>query len=712
MQDPVEFPPASPYQKRMMHPFILSAVPALMSLMTSACASTQIQDPHQWLEDIHAPESLEWVKVRNERATHRLEQDARFPIARAEAKKILAAKDRIINPSRQGDFIEEFYQDSDHVRGILRRSPVGAYRSGHPIWETLFDVDALGKQENESWVWHGKTCLPPDYERCLLMLSRGGKDAEVIREWNAKTRQFVPGGFYLPEAKTNLAWLDENTLLVGTDFGPGSMTDSGYPRLIKIWKRGTPLEKAEFLFEARQKDVWVYPVVAFRPEGKVALISRGRNFYESDLYWYKPDGTLAHLPTTEHFGLDGVLQGKVIGSLKRDVRILDKAFKAGSVVAFDLQKWAATLVYEPGPESGYASVSVNRNRLLITTLQNVRKQLYEARPLSEGGWTFNKLPLPEMGTISVVDADEWSDDAFALYQSFFEPTRLLDLQDKKVTPLKSLPARFDAAGMKAEQRWATSRDGTKVPYFLLTPKKTQGPLPTLLYGYGGFEVSQVPVYSGVIGKLWLEKGGAFVMANIRGGGEFGPRWHQAALLDNRQKAFDDFIAIAEDLIRAQITTPSQLAIQGGSNGGLLVGATFTQRPDLFRAVVCQVPLLDMLRYHLLLAGASWMAEYGNPDESRMRDVILRYSPYQNVKAEIQYPEVFLMTSTEDDRVHPGHARKMAARLEEFGHPHLYFENMEGGHGAAADLEQRARMQALAYTFLYQTLLDASKKQRP
>jgi prolyl oligopeptidase len=691
----------------MLHSFLVVVFPALISLMTTACASAQTQDPYQWLEDIHAPQSLDWVKARNSKATERLEKDPRFQKSRAEAKAILAAKDRIIAPTREGNEIVEFYQDAQHVRGILRRTPVAAYRAGTPQWETLFDVDALGKAENESWVWHGKQCIPPKYDRCLVLLSRGGKDAEVIREWDATQRKFVEGGFFLPEAKTNVTWLDSDTLLVGTDFGPGTLTDSGYPRLIKVWKRGTPLSQAELLFEAKKEDVWTYPVVSFRPEGKVALISRGRNFYESDLYWYRPDGTLAPLPTTEHFGFEGVFQGQVVGSLKKDVKIAGKAFVAGSVIAFDLQKWSASLIYEPTSESGYASVAITQNRLLLTTLENVRSKLFDAR-LDQGQWKLTNLGLPDLGTLSVVDADAWSDDAFALYQSFFEPTRLIDIQVERTQTLKTLPARFDAKGMKAEQRWAVSRDGTRIPYFLLTSRTSKGPLPTLLYGYGGFEVSQVPVYAGVMGKLWLEKGGAYALANIRGGGEFGPRWHQAALLENRQRAFDDFVAVAEALIQSGVTSPERLAIQGGSNGGLLVGATYTQRPDLFRAVVCQVPLLDMLRYHLLLAGASWMAEYGNPDDARMRDVILRYSPYQNLKAGMKYPEVFFMTSTEDDRVHPGHARKMAARMEEMGHPYLYFENMEGGHGAAADLEQRARMQALSYTFLYQTLMDGAK----
>ncbi len=676
------------------------------SMTTMACASSPV-DPYLPLEEIHSEKSLNWVRERNQRATTRLESDARFALAKANVKEILEAKDRIITPNRKGSWVEDFYQDADHRRGILRHASLESYRSGTPDWETLFDVDELGQKEGKSWVWHGLSCLPPLHHKCLAFLSEGGKDAEVIREWDSVKREFVANGFILPEAKSSVTWYDENTLLVATDFGEGTMTESGYARQVKLWKRGTPLSEAQLLFEIPRTEIWARPFVSFRPEGRVTLLIRGKTFFEEEAYVYRENGTLAKLPTGPDFEVRGIFLGKVIGTLRKHTTITSKKFEAGTLLAFDLHAWKAEKIHAPDAKSALLSIDAGKSRLLITVLKNVRAQIIEAKANPSGGWALNRLPLPEMGMISVLDLWPYEDDAFLSYQSFFEPTQLIELRDHSTQKLKQLPPRFDPTGMKAEQKWAISKDGTRIPYFLLTSSKSKkaGPLPTLLYGYGGFEISETPFYASSVGKLWLERGGAYALANIRGGGEFGPRWHQAALKENRQRAFDDFAAVAEHLISTDITSPRKLAIQGGSNGGLLMGATFTQRPELFRAVICQVPLLDMLRYHQLLAGASWVAEYGNPDIAEEREYILKYSPYQNLRKDAKYPEVLFMTSTEDDRVHPGHARKMAARMEELGHPFLYFENMEGGHGAAADLEQRARMAALQYTFLFQTLMD-------
>ena len=578
-------------------------------------------------------------------------------------------------------------------------------------------MDRLNKEEGQDWVWHGSVCLPPAYESCLVHLSHGGKDASVVREFDVAKGTWVPGGFSLPEAKTRVAWLDSGRVFVGTDFGPGSLTESGYPRVVKLWTRGTPLSEARTVFEGEAKDVSAGAATLFRPEGSVTVVTRQKTFWTARHWLLQPDLSLKPIPFPEDADFQGAFQGQLLATLRSDWKVGKASYPAGALVALPLSAlWAgeperrAVLVWAPDGRSSIAGVSASRDYLYLDILQNVQGRVLQVFRSPEGGWGGAFLPLPGFGMAAVRSLDAFADRVYLGFESFLAPPTVSSYEPGPGAvpqPLKSLPARFKSQGLTAEQFEAVSKDGTKVPYFLVRKErlKLDGSAPTVLYGYGGFEIPMTPNYLNEMGKVWLEAGGAYALANIRGGGEFGPRWHAAALKENRQKAFDDFAAVAEDLIRRKVTSPRRLGIMGGSNGGLLVGASVIQRPELFHAAVCLVPLLDMLRYTKIAAGPSWIGEYGDPADPKTAEFIRRYSPYHNIRSDAGYPEVFFLTSTKDDRVGPVHARKMAARLEAAGHPVLYWENVEGGHGAAADLEEKVVMKSLQYVYLLRRLAD-------
>jgi prolyl oligopeptidase len=619
---------------------------------------------------------------------------------------------------KRGDFLYNFWQDEANRRGLWRRTTLDEYRKPDTRWEVVLDLDRLAADEKENWVWKGADCLAPKYERCMLSLSRGGADATVRREFDIATRGFVKGGFALAEAKGTLTWKGPDTLYVATDFGEGSMTTSGYPRIVKEWQRGTALEKAKLVYEGKVTDTYVAPLTD-RAQGLerdfilvVPMFFKGELFQLVDGKLVKVDLPIDARPRT--------VREWLFVQLRSAWTTGGKTFGQGSLIAIEYKRFMAgardfAVLFEPSERRSLSAYSVTKNFVLVNELDNVRNRLYEwSRPA--GKWARREVALPEFGTVTagaLNDEDEpddggiTTDDYFLTHTGFLTPPTLYLAKAGTAAreKLKSLPAFFDAAPYTVEQFEAKSKDGTMVPYFVVRAKamKFDGTNPTLLYGYGGFEISNLPNYSGTIGNAWLANGGVFVESNIRGGGEFGPRWHQAALKENRQRAFDDFAAIAEDLIRRKVTSPKHLAIYGGSNGGLLVGAVMLQRPELFKAVVCGVPLLDMKRYNQLLAGASWMAEYGNPDLPAEWEYISKYSPYQNVKAGSKLPRTFFFTSTRDDRVHPGHARKMMARMSEQGHDALYYENIEGGHAASANNAQVAYRQALMYSFLLKEL---------
>ena len=671
------------------------------------------QDPWLWLEEVQGDKALTWVRERNAETRQRLEAWPGFADTRRRILDVLDSRDRIPAIARRGGFVYNFWQDAEHPRGLWRRTTLDDYRQPQPAWDIVLDLDALGRAEGENWVWGGAVCLGPDYTRCLLRLSRGGADAQVIREFDLGTRHFVDGGFQLPEAKSEVAWADAHTLFVGTDFGEGSLTDSGYPRIIKRWRRGQPLAEAVTVFEAQRSDVAAGVSVDLTPGYERTLFTRAPDFFSSEDALLL-DGRLHKLDKPADAQLV-FWYGQVLLSLRSDWG----PWPSGALLASDAQAYLAgrpqwQALFTPTATRSLAGTTLLRHTVLLELLDNVAGRLEEHR-LDSGLWQMREVQAPFPGTLHAQSLhDTWlSDDPLGdsyllSYTDFLTPDSLLlgRVGSDAREPLKSRPAFFDATGMRVEQRFATSKDGTRVPYFVVWPKGAvaDGDNPTLLYGYGGFEVPLQPSYSGGFGSAWYGRGGVQVVANIRGGGEFGPAWHQAALKGKRQNAYDDFIAVAEDLIAQGITNPRRLAIQGGSNGGLLVGAVMLQRPELFRAVVCQVPLLDMRRFHRLLAGASWMGEYGDPDDPEQWAWISTYSPYQNVPpAGTRLPAVLFTTSTRDDRVHPGHARKMAARLRELGHEAWLYENIEGGHGGAADNQQRADMLALEFAFLWQQL---------
>ncbi|MCP1726942.1 prolyl oligopeptidase [Natronospira proteinivora] len=689
--------------------FVFSSL-ALIATTIAVSPIMAEQDPHLWLEEVDSDQALEWAEKQNKESLSFLESQPLFEPIQEEALAILTSDDRIAYPSLMGGEIYNFWRDNTHVRGIWRTTSRESYRSDDPDWDIILDVDALAEEEEENWVWAGSSCRYPDYDRCMVGLSRGGADAAVRREFDLEKRAFVEDGFVLPEAKSSVSWRDRDSVFVGTDFGEGSLTDSGYPRQVRLWERGTPVEEAELVFEGEASDVSVNGVRFWDSDTPYDMIIRSIGFFTRHYYLFE-DGETHRIDIPEDASLAGVLNGQLLVELKSDWEKDDRQFAQGALLVADMAGVRAgeadfQLLYQPDMQEALSGVTTTENRVLVSVLDNVIGRLVSFRQ-TEDGWESEVLGAPDMGTLSVVTTDDKSDGFFYNYTGFLTPSTLYqaDAASDEHVSVRSEPEQFDSSGLTVSQHEVESADGTRVPYFVIHPEEMDDEkgMPTLLNAYGGFEVPRTPFYSGVMGKAWLERGGVYVLANIRGGGEFGPRWHQAALKENRQHAFDDFIAVGRDLVDRGITTPEQLGIQGGSNGGLLVGAAFTQAPELFNAVVCQVPLLDMQRYHKLLAGASWMAEYGNPDVDEEWAYIREYSPYHNVHEGEDYPKVFFTTSTRDDRVHPAHARKMVARMKEQGHDVLYYENIEGGHGGAANLEQRAHLSGLIYTYLHYRL---------
>ncbi|GAA5174722.1 prolyl oligopeptidase family serine peptidase [Niveibacterium umoris] len=686
--------------------FALSAV-FVAAVTVAGSARAADEDPYQWLEAIDAPASLDWVRARNAETLPKLEQAPGYAALHQRLLGIYNSPQRLVPITLNGAWAYNFWQDAEHPRGIWRRTALVDYRKGAPKWETVLDVDALGRAEGQSWVWKGADCLGPEGERCLISLSPGGGDAVEIREFDTQTSRFVDGGFRIPTAKSGASWVDRNTLIVGTDFGPGSLTDSGYARVLKRWKRGTPLAQAQTVFEARKEDMLAYALLDQTQPVSRSFIVKLPTFFTEELYALGRDGKLAKIDKPDS-AKARVWRDRLILELRDDWTRNGHTFMKGSLLALPLDVAKARralpeVLFVPDETVAMEDWHAVKDGFVLDLLDKVRGRVLEVRR-GRSGWVQRVVPVPALGDSKATPIDpEGSNDYLLTTSDYLTPSTLSYVQFGKpgVQTLQQLPAFFDASGLEVAQYEATSRDGTRVPYFIVAPKGAprDGSLPTVLYGYGGFEIAMTPGYNGGVGAGWLERGGAYVVANIRGGGEFGPRWHAAALKEKRQNAYDDFIAVAEDLIRRGVTSPKKLAIMGGSNGGLLVGATEVQRPDLFAAVVCQVPLLDMKRYHQLLAGASWMGEYGNPDIPEEWAYISKYSPYQNLKPGVSYPRTLFVTSTRDDRVHPGHARKMAARMREFGQDVWYFENMEGGHAGAADNTQRARMWALTWTFL-------------
>ena len=683
-----------------------------LAVSQDASTTSTTDDPHVWLEDVSGEKALDWVKARNEKAKQRIESDPSFEKLRNDLLEILDSNARIPFVAKNGEFYYNFWRDKKNERGLWRRTTLSEYKKAEPNWEVLLDLDALGKTEGENWVWKGASLLRPDYTRALVTLSRGGADADVTREFDLVKKEFIADGFQRPESKGGMSWIDLDHVFVSTDFGAGTMTDSGYPRIAKIWTRGKPMEEAVTVYEGTATDMSIGAAHDDSPGFERDFVTRNIAFYNDELYWLKDRKDLVKIdvPNTAN---KSVFHQYLLVELREPWTIGDNKYAAGSLLVTKFDDFMAgnrsfDTLFAPTDTTALSSFGFTKDAMFINVLEDVKNRIYVLKS-TDKGWS--KEPLrgaPSFGTVNVtaVDSDE-SNDFFMTATDYLNPTTLsMGTIGSDPVELKRLPNFFDPKGLEISQHFATSADGTRVPYFMVSQAdlKPTGDHATLLYGYGGFEISLQPNYSASVGRAWLTQGGVYVVANIRGGGEYGPRWHQAALKENRLKAYEDFAAVAKDLVALKITRKERLGIQGGSNGGLLVGNMVTLYPNLFEAAVCQVPLLDMRRYNKLLAGASWMAEYGNPDIPEQWSYIQKFSPYQNVKEDKKYPKVLFTTSTRDDRVHPGHARKMMAMMESQGHPVWYYENIEGGHGGAANNRQSAFMQALAYTFLKQELM--------
>lgn len=679
---------------------------ALLAMKTAPILAQD--DPHQWLEGVTDPKALDWVQQQNKRSLAVLEQQPRFADFRKRAEDIYADKRRIAYPDIQGDDVFNFWQDDANPRGLWRIATLKSYLTGKPAWRTLLDLDDLAKRENENWVWKGADCLGPVFNRCLVYLSRGGKDATILREFDRSTNWFAADGFMLGEAKHRIAWLDDNRLLVATDYGPGSLTSSGYPRIVKIWQRGAPITQARTIFEGKESDVWVAPQTYVTKEGVFATIHQGKTFWTGTVYHLRDDGQTVASPLPEDADFKTVFGGTAIAQLRSDLKIGDATVPRGSLVGYAIRPVLAfggadasspiEALYTPEDRTAVADVLPARDVLYVSILDKVKHRLITIQP-GAPAWLKRPVSLPADGTLSLISAGEKSNLALIDHQNFTSNNTLYAVGQGGTRAVARAPARFDPARFTTVQHFATSKDGTQVPYFVVRPKGSKGPVPTYMFAYGGFEISLLPTYVKPIEQFWLEDGGAYVVANIRGGGEFGPDWHQAALKENRQRAYDDFHAVAEDLVKRGVTTPKLLGIHGRSNGGLLMGVALTQRPELYGGIIVGVPLADMKRYNKLLAGASWMGEYGDPDDPTQWAYISRYSPYQNLRRDAAYPRVFFYTSTKDDRVHPGHARKMAARMQEYGKDFFYYENIDGGHAGVANYKESANLAALMSVYL-------------
>ena len=676
-------------------------------------------DPRVWLEEVEGAEATAWADGQNELTNARLQGDARYQGLFDQALELYESEDRIPYGAFYGGYVWNLWQDSENTHGLWRRTTLESYLSDEPVWDVILDVDALSETEGKNWVWRGANCLAPAYEQCMITLSDGGSDAAVRREFSISQRDFVDGGFETPEAKGGVSWIDEDTLMVGLATNEADSTTSGYPSVAYRWSRGTDVGDATEMVRGNQEDVGLFSFRSEDSDGSVYMMaSQATTFYDTT-WWYLPEGAdPVALPLPTKSSIQDLFQGQLVFTLEEDWTPVEggDTYPSGALMSFDMAAFAASgelpevhTVYVPRARQSLGSVGATRSALLVAIDENVVGGL-EAFAFDGNRWSSQSVPVPANLTIQLNGTNSHEDIAFMNAEGFLTPDTLyvVNSAEMSVDPIKSIPARFDAEGLVVEQLETASTDGTMIPYFVVRREDTvmDGTTPTLLYAYGGFQVSIRPSYSGSRGLLWLENGGAYVVANIRGGGEFGPAWHQAGLKMDRQRIYDDLIAVAEDLSSSGLTSSRHLGVYGGSNGGLLTGVMYTQRPDLWNAVVSAVPLLDMLRFNTLLAGASWMGEYGDPSDPDEGAFLRSISPYHNVDADGEYPEIYIYTSRKDDRVHPGHARKMANLLADLGHDYLYYENPEGGHAAAADLSEYARRDAMLYTFLMQNLMEA------
>jgi len=686
------------------------AVIGISAAASIAAAAPPAADPNLYLEQIDGARALAKVKGWNAATLAVLEKQPGFADYRAKALALLSTNQKIAEPDRiLGNKVLNFWQDEQHPRGIWRVSPLAAFASGHPQWRTLIDIDAMSKADDKKWVFKGATCLSPAYVDCMVSLSNGGGDAVEVREFDLDKGAFIANGFFIPNAKTEVSWAGPDALFVGTDFGPGTLTDSGYARIVKLWKRGTPLSAATQLAEGQKSDVSVSARSMVDGDRTWPILTRAVDFYHHKVWHIAPDGHLVPSPLPEDADIEDVLDGRVVASLKTPWQ----GHAAGTLVAYSIPDLLAgrtpsiETVFVPNEHQAVEQVSASRSKLWVKYLEDVSGRLAALTRAPDGTWSSSPVALPDKSTIHLNATASTSDLAFATVEGMLTPPTLFRAEPGAAPAVvQSLPAQFDASNMVVEQHFATSKDGTKIPYFLVRRKDVTGPVPVLMHAYGGFELAQTPTYmvtepyrSGPLALFWVQEGNVYVLANIRGGGEYGPRWHHATMREKHQNAFDDVFGVAQDLIDRGVTQKGRIAISGRSNGGLMAAASITERPDLFGGAIIGSPLIDMKRYSHLLAGASWIGEYGNPDVPADWAFISKYSPYQNLKCGVHYPVPFIYTSTRDDRVHPGHARKFAAKLEECGDRFFYDESIEGGHEAGVVPAEDAQRVALEAVYL-------------
>jgi len=669
------------------------------------------EDKYQWLEEVDGDKALEFVNAQNDVTVAELSAENDYQTIFDKSLEIYNSTERIAYPAIRGNKVYNFWKDKDHVRGIWRRCSLDSYKTGNPAWETLLDIDELSKKDGVKWVYKGSTGLYPNYDRFLIELSKGGGDAVVTKEFDATKKQFIENGFFIDESKGSASYIDKNTLIVSTNYGEGTMTDSGYPRQVKLWKRGTPIDDAQLIYEGESSDAFMSAGYILRDGNKkYTMISRYKTtFSSSQMVWMNEKIIKLDIPNDAR--ISGILKNQLVIQLKSDWIVNNRSYGSGTLISLNFTELMKgnkvdQEITVPDQFSSISSISVTKNKLLVTQLTNVTSQLF-IYSFSKGDWSSQKVNAPDFGTVSGIVTSELSDQYFFNFQNFITPSTLYsaDARNNTFTVYKSLPAFFDADKYEVKQYKARSKDGTMVPYFMVYPKgmKNDGTNPTLVNAYGGFEISSRPFYAAAFGVSWLDYGGVFVLANIRGGGEYGPKWHQDGIKEKRQNVFDDLYAVSEDLIAKNVSSADHLGVMGGSNGGLMVGVAFTQRPDLYNAGACLVPLLDMQRYNKLLAGSSWMGEFGNPDVPEEWAYIKKYSPYHNLKEGMDYPEIFFYSSTRDDRVHPGHARKMVAKMNDMGYKSYYYENTEGGHAGSSTNDQRAKMNAMMFSYLLMKL---------
>ena len=686
----------------------------VLSFAATPLFAATLPDPNAYLEEVEGTRAIAQVKAWNAATLKLLTAAPDFAANRARARELLEDDKRIAEPDAVlGGQVYNLWRDARNPRGLWRSASLASFTAGKPVWRVLIDVDALGKTEGKSWVWKGATCRAPAYDRCMVALADGGTDAVVTREFEVAGAKFVPGGFTLPNAKSGVDWAGPDALYIATDFGPGSQTTSGYPRIVKRWQRGTPLAKATIVGEGIATDVRVGTRLIVDGDRQWPLFERGTDFYHSEISHVAADGRLVRSPLPTDAEVEDVLGGRLVAKLQTPWQ----GRPAGALVAYSIADVLAgkppviETVLLPIASQSIEQVTAGKDMLWVKLLDDVAGKLVALERSPKGEWRGTPVALAPNSTVRLEAASGTTELAFATVEGMLTPPTLYAIKPGSApTSIQALPARFDASTMTVEQRFATSKDGTRVPYFLVRKKGTSGPVPALIHAYGGFRAAQTPTYlveqpyrAGPVALFWVERGNAFVLANIRGGGEYGPAWHDAGLREKRQNVFDDLHAVAEDLVKTGVSAPRKIAVSGRSNGGLLVGVAMEQRPDLYGAVVMGSPLIDMQRYSHLLAGASWMGEYGDPDVPADWAFIKAYSPYQNLKAGVRYPAPFIYTSTKDDRVHPGHARKFAAGLEALGDRFYYAEAIEGGHAAGADRIEDAQRAALVMAYLEREL---------